>query len=84
MFLFLGDSQHDCGERCVGSLSRCSQLHANRQLGTEKAGVSLLDELRQITARHGDYGSQHICQGKIGMSAFSSSFGNSLYFLYES
>lgn len=47
------------------SLSRCSELYADGQSGTEEAGVSLLDELCQESARHGHHGCQQLCEGNF-------------------
>lgn len=52
----LGHCEHDSGQRCVGTISRCGQLHANRQFGTEKTGLLVFDELCKIATRHGHYG----------------------------
>jgi len=40
-------------------------LHANRQSGTEKAGIPVPDELRQEPTGHGYHGSQHVRQGNV-------------------
>lgn len=41
-----GHRFHDSRKRCVCAVSRRGELHADRQSGTEKAGVSVPDELR--------------------------------------
>lgn len=45
------------------SVPRCRELHADGQLGTEKAGLSVPDELCQESARHGHHGCEHLCKG---------------------
>lgn len=60
-----GHCFHDGRERCVCTVSRRGELHADRQSGAEKVGVSVPDELRQEPARYGHHGSQHVCQGNV-------------------
>lgn len=63
ILLLSGYCLNDCWQRCVRTLSRRSELHADRQLGAEETGLPIPDELRQVSARHGYYGCQYICQG---------------------
>lgn len=46
------------------SVPRRRELHADGQLGTEKAGLSVPNELCQESARHGHHGCEHLCKGK--------------------
>lgn len=56
----LGDCEYDGGQRCVGSVSGCCQLHANRQFGAQETCLFVSDELCQIATRYGYYGRQYI------------------------
>lgn len=60
-----GHRFHDSRKRCVCTVSRRGELHADRQSGTEKAGIPVLDELRQEPTGYGHHGGQHVRQGNV-------------------
>lgn len=63
------------------SLSRCSELYADWQPRTKKACVSLLDELRQKSARHGYHGRQQLCEGNFSLKTQEQSLLPQITFL---
>lgn len=49
-------------------------MYADGQLGTEEACLFVSDELRQEPTRHGNYGSQYICEGNFLLACTFSSW----------
>lgn len=56
----LGDRFDDGRQRRLCPVPRRRKLHANRQSRTEEARLPIPDELREIAARHGDNGREHV------------------------